>query len=99
MSLFLQTIRYWVQMLSSYNSCLLYTSGRPNVKTDAAVRLRSELLSDGEEHEASECESKLSEANISGSTAKKAKAILGVVSTKRRFGWFWSLPKCDDELS
>ena len=32
-------------------------------------------------------------------TAKKAKAILGVVSTKRRFGWFWSLPKCDDELS
>lgn len=75
------------------------SGGRPNVKTDAAVRLLSELLSDGEEHEASECESKLSEANISGSTAKKAKAILGVVSTKRRFGWFWSLPKCDDELS
>ena len=75
------------------------SGGRPHVKTDAAVRLLSELLSDGEEHEASECESKLSEANISGSTAKKAKAILGVVSTKRRFGWFWSLPKCDDELS
>lgn len=74
------------------------SGGRPNVKTDAAVRLLSELLSDGEEHEASECEAKLSEANISGSTAKKAKAILGVVSTKRRFGWFWSLPKCDDEL-
>lgn len=74
------------------------SGGRPNVKTDAAVRLLSELLSDGEEHEASECEAKLSEANISGSTAKKAKAILGVVSTKRRFGWSWSLPKCDDEL-
>lgn len=74
------------------------SGGRPNVKTDAAVRLLSELLSDGEEHEASECEAKLREANISNSTAKKVKAILGVVSTKRRFGWFWSLPKCDDEL-
>lgn len=74
------------------------SGGRPNVKTDAAVRLLSELLSDGLEHEASECEAKLREADISGSTAKKAKAILGVVSTKRRFSWFWSLPKGGDEL-
>ena len=50
------------------------SGGRPNVKTDAAVRLLSELLSDGEEHEASECEAKLSEANISGSTAKESKS-------------------------
>lgn len=73
-------------------------SGRPNVKTDAAVQLLSELLSDGLEHEASECEAKLREANISGSTAKKAKAILGVVSTKRQFHWFWSLPQGGDGL-
>ena len=73
-------------------------SGRPNVKTDAAVRLLSELLSDGLEHEATKCEAKLREAGISSSTAKKAKAILGVVSTKHQFRWFWSLPQCGDEL-
>lgn len=73
-------------------------SGRPAEKTEQAVTLIREMLSDGEEHEASECEAKLREANISSSTAKKAKSILGVVSTKRRFGWFWSLPKCGDEL-
>lgn len=77
---------------------LPHKSGRPNVKTEAAIQLLRELLADGEEHEASECEAKLREANISNSTAKKAKATLGVVSSKRRMGWFWSLPKCDDEL-
>ena len=73
-------------------------AGRPNVKTDLAVQIISELLADGKEHEATECEKKLREESISYSTAKKAKAILGVVSTKRRLGWFWSLPKSDDEL-
>lgn len=79
-------------------ACFAKRTGRPKGKIETAVQLLSELLSDGLEHEAAECEAKLHEANISSSTAKKAKAILGVVSSKRRFGWFWSLPQCDDEL-
>ncbi len=73
-------------------------TGRPAERMEQAVALIREMLSDGEEHEASECEAKLREANISSSTAKKAKAAAGVVSTKRRFGWFWSLPECGDDL-
>ena len=55
-----------------------------------------DLLSDGEEHEASECEARLNEAGISKSTAKKAKRILGVVSTKPHYSWYWRLPENED---
>ncbi len=72
-------------------------SGRPAEKAEQAVELIRELLSDGEEHKAADCEARLREAGVSSSTAKKAKAILGVRSSKHRFEWFWSLPECDDE--
>ena len=73
-------------------------AGRPAEKTERATSIIQELLSDGQEHRASDCEMKLHEAGISNSTAKKAKAILGVQSVKHRFEWFWSLPACDDGL-
>ena len=77
-------------------------NGRPDVKLREATELIREMLADGEEHEASECEAKLREAGIGVSTAKKAKRLIGVVSTKRRFNWFWRLPTGgaseDDEL-
>ena len=56
-----------------------------------------ELLSDGGEHEAAECEAKLRDAGISSSTAKRAKRMLGVVSSKPHFAWFWQLPAEDGE--
>jgi RecA-family ATPase len=66
--------------------------GRPNVKTQEAVEFIRDLLSDGEMHEASECEAKLQEAGISKSTAKAARKMLGVVATKPHFSWYWQLP-------
>lgn len=82
------------ELLTGFHS----PSGRPAEKTELALALIKELLSDGEEHEASACEARLREAGVSSSTAKKAKAILGVRSSKRHWGWFWSLPGCGNEL-
>ncbi len=82
------------EVLAGFSS----SSGRPAEKTEQAVALIKELLADGQEHKASVCEARLREAGIGNSTAKKAKAILGVRSSKQRFEWFWSLPECGDEL-
>lgn len=68
------------------------SGGRPNLKTQEAVEFIRDLLSDGEMHEASECETKLHEAGISKSTAKVARKMLGVVATKPHFSWYWQLP-------
>lgn len=73
------------------------SGGRPDVKTQEAMTFIRELLSDGEEHEAAECEAKLRDAGISSSTAKRAKRMLGVVSSKPHFAWFWQLPAEDGE--
>lgn len=70
--------------------------GRPDVKTQEAMEFIREMLSDGENHEAAACEAKLREAGISISTAKRAKRMLGVLSSKPHFAWFWHLPESED---
>ena len=77
-------------------ACSSDKTGRPDTKTQEAMEIIRDLLSDGEEHEASECEARLNEAGISKSTAKKAKRILGVVSTKPHYSWYWRLPIDED---
>ena len=77
-------------------ACSSDKTGRPDTKTQEAMEIIRDLLSDGEEHEASECEARLNEAGISKSTAKKAKRILGVVSTKPHYSWYWRLPENED---
>lgn len=74
-------------------------SGRPNVKLEQAMEIISEILSDGNEHEATECEKILRQESISMTTAKKAKSILGVVSVKRKSGWKWILPEEENGVS
>ena len=71
-------------------------SGRPDTKTQEAMRLIRDLLADGEEHEAAACEAKLCGAGISKSTVKKAKRALGVVSSKPHLAWSWRLPQDGD---
>ena len=71
-------------------------TGRPDTKTQEAMEIIRDLLSDGEEHEAYECEVRLLAAGISKSTAKKAKRALGVVSSKPHYTWFWHLPDGED---
>ena len=68
-------------------------SGRPDKKTQEAIALLRDMLSDGKGHAASECESRLNTAGISKSTAKKAKRMLGIVSTKPHGLWYWWLPE------
>lgn len=77
-------------------ACSSDKTGRPDTKTQEAMEIIRDLLSDGEEHEASECEARLNEAGISKSTAKKAKRILGVVSNKPHYSWYWRLPIDED---
>lgn len=77
-------------------ACSSDKTGRPDTKTQEAMEIIRDLLSDGEEHEASECEARLNEAGISKSTAKKAKRILGVVSSKPHYSWYWRLPENED---
>ena len=69
---------------------------RPDVKTQEAMHFIKDMLADGKEHEAIECEAKLKEAGISVSTAKRAKRLLGVVSVKSHSSWVWCLPDNDD---
>lgn len=80
------------ELLASFSD----KSGRPDTKTQEAIEFIRDMLSDGEYHEASECEAKLREAGISMSTAKKAKRILGVVSDKPHYSWNWRLPTDED---
>lgn len=52
------------------------------------------MLKDGEML-ANDCEAKLEEAGFKKSTIKKAKKKAGVVSHKKGFLWYWSLPMGD----
>ena len=89
-------IRETEQTADELLSVMSGSGHRPDVKTQEAMRFIRDMLSDGKEHEAAECEARLREAGISISTAKKAKRLLGVVSSKQRCSWTWQLPD-DDE--
>lgn len=69
------------------------SGGRPDVKTQEAIRIIRELLMEQNDQEAVLIEAKLREAGISKSTAKRAKRMLGVESLKPHFSWLWHLPE------
>lgn len=69
------------------------SSGRPDVKTQEAIRIIRELLMEQNDQEAVLIEAKLRESGISKSTAKRAKRMLGVESLKPHFSWLWHLPE------
>jgi len=68
--------------------------GRPNEKEIKAKEFLLEILKDGEML-SSDCEERLEAAGFKKSTIKKAKKKAGVISRKRGFLWYWSLPMGD----
>lgn len=66
--------------------------GRPDERLQEAVQFIRTMLDEGAVP-SSECEKRLDEAGIKTSTAKTAKKLLGVVSTKTGHSWSWSLPQ------
>ena len=68
--------------------------GRPNEKEMKAKSFLIEMLQDGEML-SSDCEEKLEAAGFKKSTIKKAKKNAGVISRKKGFLWYWSLPMGD----
>ena len=68
--------------------------GRPNDKEVKAKVFLIEMLKDGEML-SSDCEEKLEAAGFRKSTIKKAKKNAGVISRKKGFLWYWSLPMGD----
>ena len=68
--------------------------GRPNDKEVKAKAFLMEMLKDGEML-SSDCEEKLEAAGFKKSTIKKAKKNTGVISRKKGFLWYWSLPMGD----
>ena len=82
--------RYLVQVKSN----LVPKIGRPNDKEVKAKAFLIEMLKDGEML-SSDCEEKLEAAGFKKSTIKKAKKNAGVISRKKGFLWYWSLPMGD----
>ena len=68
--------------------------GRPNEKEMKAKSFLVEMLQGGEML-SSDCEEKLEAAGFKKSTIKKAKKNAGVISRKKGFLWYWSLPMGD----
>ena len=68
--------------------------GRPNEKEMKAKSFLVEMLQGGEML-SSDCEEKLEAAGFKKSTIKKAKKNAGVISKKKGFLWYWSLPMGD----
>ena len=68
--------------------------GRPNDKEVKAKAFLIEMLKD-REMLSSDCEEKLEAAGFRKSTIKKAKKNAGVISRKKGFLWYWSLPMGD----
>ena len=68
--------------------------GRPNEKEIKAKEFLLEMLKDGEML-SSDCEERLEAAGFKKSTIKKAKKNAGVISKKKGFLWYWSLPMSD----
>lgn len=75
-------------------SSLAPKMGRPNETELRAKDFILEMLQDGEML-ANDCEAKLEEAGFKKSTIKKAKKKAGVISKKKGFLWYWSLPTGD----
>lgn len=75
-------------------SSLAPKMSRPNETELRAKDFILEMLQDGEML-ANDCEAKLEEAGFKKSTIKKAKKKAGVVSHKKGFLWYWSLPMGD----
>ena len=65
-----------------------------NDKEIKAKAFLIEMLKDGEML-SSDCEEKLEAAGFKKSTIKKAKKNAGVISRKKGFLWYWSLPMGD----
>ena len=65
--------------------------GRPDTQLQAAKDALASILAEGTKPQ-QEVISQMRDAGISESTAKKAKAQLGIVSKKQGPMWFWSLP-------
>lgn len=71
--------------------------GRPDEQMQKAKEMLSALLADTQPKPQSEVMRHLKEAGVSESTAKKAKALLGIRSVKQGVQWFWLLPEGKDE--
>lgn len=67
--------------------------GRPDEQMQKAKEMLSALLADTQPKPQSEVMRHLKEAGVSESTAKKAKALLGIRSVKQGVQWFWLLPE------
>ena len=72
--------------------------GRPDEQMQKAKEMIIVLLSDGIPRLQAEVMEHMKAGKISESTAKKAKALLGVQSLKQGKQWFWLLPKGDGDL-
>lgn len=71
--------------------------GRPDEQMQKAKEMLSALLAGTQPKPQSEVMRHLKEAGVSESTAKKAKALLGIRSVKQGVQWFWLLPESKDE--
>lgn len=67
-------------------------AGRPDEQMQRAKETLSAILTDGIPKPQSEVMEKLKAVGVGESTAKKAKALLGVQSVKQGMRWFWTLP-------
>jgi len=67
-----------------------FSGGEPLQQADFLI----EMLKDGEML-SSDCEERLEAAGFKKSTIKKAKKKAGVISKKKGFLWYWSLPMGD----
>ena len=71
--------------------------GRPDTQMQAAKDALSSLLADGSKPQQAVM-AMMRGAGISESTAKKAKAQMGIVSKKQGPMWFWSLPDAGEGI-
>lgn len=71
-------------------------AGRPDEQMQRAKETLSAILTDGIPKPQSEVMEKLKAVGVGESTAKKAKALLGVQSVKQGVRWFWTLPVSEE---
>lgn len=71
-------------------------AGRPDEQMQRAKETLSAILTDGIPKPQSEVMEKLKAIGVGESTAKKAKALLGVQSVKQGMRWFWTLPGSEE---
>lgn len=71
-------------------------AGRPDEQMQRAKETLSTILTDGIPKPQSEVMEKLKAVGVGESTAKKAKALLGVQSVKQGVRWFWTLPGSEE---